>query len=399
MGSREASSLVTGVDFSVRDASRPLLVVGPSLGTSVTSLWERAAGLLAPDLDVVGWDLPGHGASPHASEPWAAGAVTMADLAAGVLEVASAAQAKRGDEGAPFWYAGVSVGGGVGIQLLLDSTERIEGAFLLCTGAQLGEPQYWLDRAELVEQAGTPTQVAGSAERWFGRGFLEREPRVAGALLGALQTTDRFGYAATCRALADFDARERVASISRPVVVIAGGDDQAVPIDTSAHLANEIPRAEFVLLPHVAHQAPAEAPDAVARVISSRVAGSGDLATTSAAMRVRREVLGDAHVDRAIAATTPFSADFQDFITRNAWGEIWTRPGLDRRMRSAVTISALVTRGHWDELAMHVKAARRNGLSEEEISEILLQLAVYASIPNANQAFHVAQKALAEPED
>lgn len=390
---------LTGVDFAVRDASRPLLVVGPSLGTSVTSLWERTAGLLAPDVDIVGWDLPGHGTSPHASEAWAPGVVTMESLAAGVLDVARTAQATRGDEGARFWFAGVSVGGAVGVQLLLDAPERIAGAFLLCTGAHLGDPQYWRDRAELVEQAGTPTQVAGSAERWFGRGFLEREPRVAGALLGALQTTDRFGYAATCRALADYDARERVSAIARPVTVIAGGDDQAVPIDASAFLANEIPGADFVLLPHVAHQAPAEAPAAVADVIRARVADPGRPGATSAAMAVRREVLGDAHVDRAIASTTPFTADFQDFITKTAWGEIWTRPGLDRRMRSAITISALVTRGHWDELAMHVKAARRNGLSEEEISEILLQLAVYASIPNANQAFHVAQKALGDPDD
>lgn len=111
-------------------------------------------------------------------------------------------------------------------------------------------------------------------------------------------------------------------------------------------------------------------------------------------MKVRREVLGDAHVDRAIANTTDFTRDFQEYITRAAWGEIWTRPGLDRRMRSAITISVLVARGHWDELAMHIRAARRNGLSEAEISEILLQLAVYASVPSANQAFHVAQEAL-----
>ena len=121
--------------------------------------------------------------------------------------------------------------------------------------------------------------------------------------------------------------------------------------------------------------------------------------SASAAMKVRREVLGDAHVDRAIASTTPFTKDFQDYITRAAWGDVWTRPGLDRRMRSAITISVLVARGHWDELAMHIKAARRNGLSEEEISEILLQLAVYASIPSANQAFHIAQKALAETDE
>jgi 4-carboxymuconolactone decarboxylase len=115
-------------------------------------------------------------------------------------------------------------------------------------------------------------------------------------------------------------------------------------------------------------------------------------------MRVRREVLGDAHVDRSIERTTPFSADFQDLITRYAWGEIWTRPGLDRRMRSAVTLTALVARGQLEELAMHVRAARRNGLSADEIGEILLQTAVYCGVPSANAAFAVAQRVLAEPE-
>jgi 4-carboxymuconolactone decarboxylase len=114
-------------------------------------------------------------------------------------------------------------------------------------------------------------------------------------------------------------------------------------------------------------------------------------------MRVRRAVLGDAHVDRAAERTTPFSADFQDLITRYAWGEIWTRPGLDRRMRSAVTLTALVARGQLEELAMHVRAARRNGLSEEEIGEILLQTAIYCGVPAANAAFAVAQRVLAEP--
>lgn len=393
-------SLVTGVDFAVRDASRPLLIVGPSLGTSSASLWEHAVALLTDDFDVVGYDLPGHGTAPQASEPWAPGIVTMEALARDVLQVATAAQHTRGDEGAPFWYAGVSVGGAVGVQLLLDAPGRLAGAFLLGTGAKLGDAQFWNDRADLVEKAGTPTQVAGSAERWFGRGFMEREPRLAGLLLGSLQTCDRFGYAAVCRALAEFDVRERIAGIDRPVVVVAGGDDQAVPVDTSAQLANEIPGAEFVLLPHVAHQAPLENPAAVARIVRERILGGqasaspASAANTDAAMKVRREVLGDAHVDRAVAGTTEFTRDFQNYITRAAWGDIWTRPGLDRRMRSAITISVLVARGHWDELAMHIRAARRNGLSEAEISEILLQLAVYASIPSANQAYHVAQEAL-----
>ena len=113
-------------------------------------------------------------------------------------------------------------------------------------------------------------------------------------------------------------------------------------------------------------------------------------------MAVRRAVLGDAHVDRVTAATTPFGADFQDLITRYAWGEIWTRPGLDRRSRSLITLTAMVARGHHEELAMHVRAARGNGVTVEEIKELLLQSAIYCGVPDANTAFRIASQVLAE---
>jgi 3-oxoadipate enol-lactonase / 4-carboxymuconolactone decarboxylase len=113
-------------------------------------------------------------------------------------------------------------------------------------------------------------------------------------------------------------------------------------------------------------------------------------------MRVRREVLGDEHVDAAIARTTEFTADFQDLITRYAWGEIWTRPGLDRKTRSCITLTALVALGHLEELKMHVRAALSNGLSAEEIKEVLLQSAIYCGVPAANSAFATAQRVLAD---
>jgi 4-carboxymuconolactone decarboxylase len=113
-------------------------------------------------------------------------------------------------------------------------------------------------------------------------------------------------------------------------------------------------------------------------------------------LRVRREVLGDDHVDRSIANMTPFNAPFQEFATRTAWGDVWSRPGLDRRMRSAVTLAALVALRAENEVAMHVRAAIRNGLTPEEISEIFLQLAVYAGVPAANGAFAVGQRVLDE---
>jgi 3-oxoadipate enol-lactonase/4-carboxymuconolactone decarboxylase len=113
-------------------------------------------------------------------------------------------------------------------------------------------------------------------------------------------------------------------------------------------------------------------------------------------MQLRRAVLGDDHVDRAVEGTTAFTEGFQDLITRYAWGEIWTRPGLDRRMRSAITIMALVARGHLDELALHVRAGLRNGLTPDEIAEVLLHSAVYCGVPAANSAFAVAQRVLRE---
>ena len=115
-------------------------------------------------------------------------------------------------------------------------------------------------------------------------------------------------------------------------------------------------------------------------------------------MRIRREVLGDAHVDRAVESTTEFTKDFQDLITRYAWGEIWARPGLDRKTRSCITLTALTALNHPKELALHVRAARRNGLSPDEIKEVLLQAAIYCGVPAANTAFAVAAEVLAENE-
>ena len=113
-------------------------------------------------------------------------------------------------------------------------------------------------------------------------------------------------------------------------------------------------------------------------------------------MRVRREVLGDEHVDRAVERTTEQTAAFQDFITRYAWGEIWSRPGLDRRTRSAVTLAALTALGRFDELELHIRAARRNGMTDDEIGEVLLQCAVYCGVPAANNAVHVFQRVTEE---
>lgn len=370
-----------------RDRSRPLLVLGPSLGTS-TLLWVDCARYLTDSYDVVAWDLPGHGRSAPATEPF-----SMVELASAVLAVVDREQTERGDTGAPFRYAGDSVGGAVGLRLLLDAPRRVVAAAVICSGARFGEPEDWHQRAATVRGAGTPVMVTGSAERWFAPGFIERRPEVAAGLLHALQDADPFSYAWVCEALAGFDVRDRLGEIATPVLAISGGDDVAAPADRGREVAQGVRNGTAMVLEDVAHLAPAEAPESTAQVLLDFFHG---LATQrevhTAGMEVRRAVLGDAHVDRAGAQTDDFTRDFQEMITRYAWGGIWTRPGLDRRSRSMITLTALVAHGHWEELALHVRAALRNGLSREEIKEVLLQCAIYCGVPAANSAFRTAQE-------
>lgn len=375
-------------------ATLPLLVLGPSLGTSAPTLWSACADGLADAFDVVAWDLPGHGHNRSVpEEPF-----TMAELAAGVLRVVDDVLTERGQPRGPFFYAGDSVGGCVGLQLMLDSPDRVVAAALLCTGAQIGSAESWAERVEAVRASGTPVMVGPSAQRWFGPGFVEREPDRSSALLHALSDADDEGYAQVCGAVAGFDVRALLDRVAAPVLAVAGEDDPATPPEKLREIAAGVKDGRYVELPGVAHLAPAEAPAEVARLLREHFLGEQPAAEqeTSPGMRVRREVLGDAHVDRAVAGTTDFTRDFQQLITAYAWGEIWTRPGLDRRSRSMITLTALIARGHHEELAMHVRAALRNGLSVEEIKEVILQSAIYCGVPDANTAFRIASGVLAE---
>lgn len=385
---------IRAVELCNPGADAPLLVLGPSLGTSAQTLWSTTAERLAEDFHVVAWDLPGHGHTPATDEPF-----DMAELARGVLDVIDA----LAEPHAEFFYAGDSIGGAVGLQLLLDAPERVRAAALLCTGAKIGTAQSWAERAAQVRASGTASLVTGSAERWFAAGFVEAHPEVASPLLEALRQADARGYAAACEALATFDVRERLGAIDAPVLAVGGAQDAVTTPDHLRAIAEGVRHGRVEILEGVAHLAPAEAPDAVAALLRAHFAArpsAGDEGAMSLddayarGMVVRREVLGDAHVDRATASITPLTDEFQTMITRYAWNGIWGRPGLDRRTRSFITLTAMVALGHHDEFAMHVRAARTNGLTNDEIKEVLLQCAIYCGVPAANTAFKIAQGVL-----
>ncbi|HWJ65276.1 MAG TPA: alpha/beta fold hydrolase [Nocardioides sp.] len=356
----------------------PLLVVGPSLGTGVASLWNAAAVMLGDDFHVVGWDLPGHGSSTPATDSFA-----LADLAAGVVAAVDAALGA-----VPFRYAGDSLGGAVGLHLALDHADRVSSVVPICTLAKLGTAEAWHERAAFVRASGTAAMVAGSSQRWFAPGFLDRSPEAGGALLRELVDVDDESYAKCCEALAAYDVTDRLGEISVPILGVAGGHDQvAAPEAFRAHLVR-IPGARFVVLDTAGHLAPVEAPAAVASLLIDDVRGP--------AMAVRRAVLGDAHVDRASAGITDVTRDYQDLITRHAWHDIWTRPGLARRDRSIAVLTALIAGRHFEELEFHIPAALRNGLTKQEIVEVILQSAIYVGVPAANSAFVVAKQVLGD---
>jgi 3-oxoadipate enol-lactonase / 4-carboxymuconolactone decarboxylase len=229
------------------------LVLGPSIGTSADACWGACAALLRDELDVVAWELPGHGAD-RGSAPED---LTIEDLAARVLTLVDG----------PFLYAGDSVGGQVGLQLLLDAPDRVLGAVLCCTGARIGDETMWTERTAAVRASGTASLVAATAGRWFGPGFLEREPERASALLHALRDADDDGYLAVVHALAAYDVRDRLGEIEAPVVAVAGAHDPTCPPDTVGAIAHGVQNGRLVVLENVGHQAPVEAPEEVATII------------------------------------------------------------------------------------------------------------------------------------
>jgi 3-oxoadipate enol-lactonase/4-carboxymuconolactone decarboxylase len=349
-----------------------VVVFSSSLGTTL-EMWDEQAAALSGRFRVVRYDHRGHRDSPVPPGPY-----TIEELVGDALALLD----ELGFE--QVTWCGLSLGGMVGMSLALTAPERIERLVLSCTSAHLGPPEMWAERAAIARSQGIGSLAPASLERWF---TPAAPPETVARFDAMLRAIPPEGYASCCEAIARHDLRGRLSAIRAPTLVIAAADDPSTPPPHLEAIRDEIPGARLHVIDRARHLVNVEQPEAFTRAL---------LGFFDPGMRTRREVLGDAHVDAALERTTAFTADFQDLITRYAWGEIWTRPGLDRRTRSAITLTALIALGHNDELAMHVRAALRNGLTADEIKEVLLHAAVYCGVPAANTAFAIATRVLDE---
>jgi 3-oxoadipate enol-lactonase/4-carboxymuconolactone decarboxylase len=391
----------------------PVLMLAHSLGQD-HGMWDAQAEDLSAQFRVLRYDIRGHGAS---SAP--AGDYRVEELAADALALAQALGIER------FAFCGLSLGGMIGQWLAAHAPDRIVAAVLANTSARPDAVVMEARRQTVLGHG-----IAAVADTVMGRFFSPRlladpvSPAVATARR-TLLATDPVGYAGCCAAVRDMDQTSALSGMRVPVLVIDGELDVSLPwTGHGDRLAREIPGARVVHLA-AAHLSNIETPRSFTAALRAFLLPPPAAAPEIAGMVMRRAVLGDAHVDKAIAAApaaaaaaagaSPSSSSsssgpsgssgssgagagagagtsqaFQDLITRYAWGTIWTRPGLDIRTRRLLVLAMTAATGRWEEFRLHVRTGFQHELEWCDLEEVLMQAAIYAGVPAANTGFHVA---------
>ena len=358
---------------------RPAIVLSHSLGLD-HAMWDQQAADLLPHFRVLRYDTRGHGASTAAP-----GDYTIAQLGADVLELADRLGVHR------FAFCGLSLGGMIGQWLAVEAPDRLTHLVLANTSARLSDPSTMESRRQLVAAGGmTAVELLVMARFFTPEVIAANSPPVASARR-TLLVTDPVGYAGCCAAIRDMDQRSLLPRIAVPTLVISGDSDAGMPWDGhGAVLRDGIPGAVAVRLP-AAHISNLERPRSFSRaLLDFLVPAPSDRG--AAGLEVRRQVLGADYVDRALASTTDFTRGFQQLITEVPWGTIWTRPGLDHRTRRLLVLTTTAAMGRWEEFRLHLRAGLAHELELCDVEEALLQIAVYAGVPTANAAFHIARE-------
>ncbi|GGW38670.1 alpha/beta fold hydrolase [Vreelandella hamiltonii] len=363
----------------------PLIVLAHPLGMS-QAVWDDVIPALLPRYRVLTWDLPGHGASQAVSGRQ----VTPAALADEVLALAALAGAQR------FHFVGTSIGGVVGQQLIAAHAERLLTATLTNTGAVIGHPDLWNTRAERVRQEGLAAMSQEIVPRWFAPAAFEASPALKAGWCTEMGRGDDESYAQLCEMLGRDTFTGKLSGQKVKVQLLGGSEDMATPPATLKALATELDGAPLEILDGVGHVPSVEAPVLFAQKLLALLATDlGDVANQGVAyatgLETRKQVLGEEHVARSTANANSLDTPFQQMITRFAWGELWSNDDLTRRERSMITTGILAALGR-EELSLHLKTAKRIGLTEAELRQVLMHVAIYGGVPAANHAFALAKE-------
>ena len=375
-----------GVAYRLLGAEgNPLVVLAHPLGMS-QAVWDDVIPALLPRYRVLTWDLPGHGASQAVSGD----RIAPADLAAEALALVDLAGAQR------FHFAGTSIGGVVGQQLIAEHADRLLSATLTNTGAVIGNPDLWNTRAGRVRQEGLAAMSEEIVPRWFAKAAFEASPALKAGWCTQMGRGDDESYAQLCEMLGRDTFTGKLSGKSTKVQLFGGSEDMATPPATLDALATELDGAPLEIFDGVGHVPSVEAPALFAeKLLAVLMRDLGDVANHGVAyatgLETRKQVLGEEHVARSTANANRLDAPFQQMITRLAWGELWSNDDLTRRERSMITTGILAALGR-EELTLHLKTAKRIGLTDAELRQVLMHVAIYGGVPAANHAFALAKE-------
>src|SRR5258708_288359 len=323
-------------------------------------MWAPQMPDLLQHFQVLRYDTRGHGASATPK-----GDISLQQLGRDALGLTDALNIAK------FSFCGLSMGGAVGQWLAIHAAGRLTSLALANTSPRFASPEIWEARMRAVREGGMPAIVESVMQRFFSPEMLAQGDPHAQSVRSVFLGTDPAGYVACCAALRDVEHTAALGKIRIPTLVIGGDSDPSTPwAEHGAILARDIPGAKTILLP-AAHLSNLGRPRSFTAALLEflLLTTAGD--PMEAGLRVRREVLGNEHVDRAMAAANDFTREFQSLITRYAWGTIWTRPGLDHRTRRLLVLAITPAMGRWEEFRLHLRPPRNHALHTSNLKEVL----------------------------